>query len=91
VLASLVVAIPPPLPFPPGRDRPYLAAAEHRRDPSARRSPWRNCLRPDMTDEMLALAEANAAEAGVRNVQFLKATSRPSRSSRQVDVVIPTR
>jgi len=25
-----------------------------------------------MTDEMLALAEANAAEAGVRNVQFLK-------------------
>jgi arsenite methyltransferase len=26
----------------------------------------------DMTDEMLALAESNAAEAGVRNVRFLK-------------------
>jgi len=43
----------------------------------------------DMTDEMLALAEANAAEAGVRNVRFLKgeieAIPLPSES---VDVVI---
>lgn len=28
----------------------------------------------DMTDEMLALARANAVRAGVRNVEFLKGT-----------------
>ena len=33
-----------------------------------------------MTDEMLELARANAREAGVENVEFLKGTSRPSRS-----------
>jgi len=33
-----------------------------------------------MTDEMLALARHNATEAGVENVEFLKAISRSCRS-----------
>ncbi len=33
----------------------------------------------DMTDEMLALARANAAKAGAANVEFVKGTSRTSR------------
>ena len=33
----------------------------------------------DMTDDMLSLARANAAKAGARNVEFLRARSRPSR------------
>jgi SAM-dependent methyltransferase len=43
----------------------------------------------DMTDEMLALAQANAAEAGVTNVEFLKGTIEaiPLPAS-SVDVVI---
>jgi arsenite methyltransferase len=34
----------------------------------------------DMTDEMLALARENRRKAGVTNVEFLKGTSRASRS-----------
>ena len=30
----------------------------------------------DMTDEMLALAQRNAREAGIRNAHFLKGSSR---------------
>jgi ubiquinone/menaquinone biosynthesis C-methylase UbiE len=57
---------------------------------SARRvAPGGTAYGLDMTDEMIALAEANAAEAGVRNVKFLKgnieAIPMPSES---VDVVI---
>ena len=40
---------------------------------SARRvAPTGNAIGLDMTDEMLALARANAAEAGVDNVEFIK-------------------
>jgi arsenite methyltransferase len=40
---------------------------------SARRvAPTGRAIGLDMTDEMLALARANAADAGVRNVEFLK-------------------
>jgi arsenite methyltransferase len=40
---------------------------------SARRvSPTGRAIGLDMTDEMLALARANAAEAGVENVEFVK-------------------
>jgi ubiquinone/menaquinone biosynthesis C-methylase UbiE len=43
----------------------------------------------DMTDEMLALAERNAAEAGVANVRFLKGEiERIPLPDRSVDVVI---
>ena len=43
----------------------------------------------DMTDEMLALAQKNAAEAGVRNVQFLKGViEQVPLSADSVDVVI---
>jgi arsenite methyltransferase len=33
----------------------------------------------DVTDKLLAVARANARPAGAVNVEFLKATSRPSR------------
>ena len=40
---------------------------------SARRvAPGGRAIGLDMTDEMLALARANAAEAGVENVEFVK-------------------
>ena len=38
----------------------------------------------DMTDAMLELARRNAAQAGVHNVEFVRATSRPSRSPTRV-------
>ena len=42
-----------------------------------------------MTDEMLALARRNAAEAGATNVEFLKGTIEASRCpTRSIDVVI---
>jgi arsenite methyltransferase len=47
---------------------------------SARRvAPGGRAIGLDMTDEVLSLARANAAQAGVDNVEFVKATSRRSR------------
>ena len=48
---------------------------------SARRvAPAGKAIGLDMTDEMLELARANAAHAGVRNVEFVKGSSRTCRS-----------
>jgi len=57
---------------------------------SARRvGPTGRAIGLDMTDEMLALARRNAAEAGVSNVEFLKGTiERIPLPAESVDVVI---
>ena len=57
-----------------GRDRPRPRLRRRRRRPDLRRPgrPTGKAIGLDMTDEMLALARANAPHAGVENVEFIK-------------------
>ena len=75
----------------PGRDRarPRLGAGADVLISARRVAPTGRAIGLDMTDEMLALARANAAEAGVTNVKFVKGYLEDiPLSDASVDVVI---